>query len=80
MKRKSNPSIQRSSNAKTKPPAAERNEAGFGAEPQVLSLTGDTAASRLSAFGPDRMRRRKPCQENKILQDIYEGPDHALPS
>ena len=47
MKRKSNPSIQRSSNAKTKPPAAERNEAGFGAEPQVLSLTDDTAASRL---------------------------------
>ena len=46
MKRKSNPSIQRPSNAKTKPPAAERNEAGFGAEPQVLSLTRDTAASR----------------------------------
>jgi hypothetical protein len=49
MKRKSNPSIQRSSNAKTKPPAAERNEAGFGAEPQVLSLTDDTAASRFLA-------------------------------
>ena len=71
MKRKSNPSIQRSSNAKTKPPAAERNEAGFGAEPQVLSLTDDTAASRLLRIWPDRMRRRKPCQENKILQNTY---------
>ena len=55
MKRKSNPSIQRSSNAKTKPPAAERNEAGFGAEPQVLSLTDDTAASRVTPYlGPIR--------------------------
>jgi hypothetical protein len=46
MKRKPNASNRRSSNAKPKAPAAERNEAGFGAEPQVLSLTGDTAASR----------------------------------
>jgi hypothetical protein len=45
MKRKSNVIAKRSPMAKHPTPAAERNEAGFGAEPQVLSLTSDTAAS-----------------------------------